>query len=1178
MSSTTRNLHRRPVYRSAAAILVLAVAFCAVATLPARAQPVVENLILNGEFDSNLEGWVREEDSRWDDLDWEQDPHSGSVTSVDWGARLWQCVTVEPDRYYRVSARAYPFGDDDDVLWIRDVTNESCPSSWFSDGFLTLTYFGPPVAWVPVAENFVMPSGITQAALLIDVNLAQNETHHFDHVEFGKIRPDAGVQMSVSDVELIPLEVFTIDVTFTSAYNGIQPELQISFPGDDWINLVDYDCEVGHVADVSQSGSHFFRWFNIPGDVHPYEHSCTITARANTGVAGTFDLRAVADCEGCDVDGDPANNEQTISMEIVPAPDVAATISVSEFPEAGDVVDVDISVTNVGTGSAGGSFTSVSVVLGLPLSLQSVTGPSCHFLTETLPGTVEGQTFLNGAQPDPRECTLTFEIPSDQPPAPLAAEVLTNIPGDYNPANNNDNDGTRIVRLLVDRVFDGWDRAPGDGVCEQTEDSGDCSLRAAVMEANALAAATGRAFTVQLPYSPSTYVLTRTTGDDAQLYGSLSIKRRMLLMGLPHPDTGARPLVAANFPSDDADRLIRIGNPAGFVRIENVHLRGQGLVPTDTDGLGTDGGLVLHQSGELVLRNVTLAEGATDGRGGAIHSASDDSNGHLTLERVKVYDNVADQGGGVAFIPEGFAIFTLEESEIYDNDAANVGGGIFAGGIGAGALPFVGIERSTIHDNEAIGGGGMLFNHVTLATVANSTVSGNVGLLQGGAIAAVQETTLAVNNSTIAFNAAAPGNNNEGDGGGIYQATDADVTLYNSVVSSNTGYQTCSPPNPPLPPICIHTAANCYGSLDSAGYNAIVTTVDSECTFNSEPTDDSTHVQLAPLADNGGLAPTHAPASFNAIVDAGDPNCLIRPGGDPLTIDQRGALRPNDGNDDGTAQCDRGAYELSESGRISVTVDDDSLGRVNSSPSGIFCGAGTGNQCSALFAFEAEVTLTATVASGSGGEFAGWEGACAGQGNPCTLTAAGDQETTALFAPVSTTRTLTVESNEPGGGVVMSSPAGIDCPGQCEAEFETASTVQLTATPSPGFEFLGFSGSGCSGAAPCTVTMDLNRQVWAEFAQATGTVTVTLAGGGSGSVSSDIVGVSCPSDCDHGWPVTETVTLSAQPTFGSHFAGWSGACSGNGDCVLDMSQAPFEVTATFSEEQPGDVIFVDRFE
>lgn len=810
-------------------------------------------------------------------------------------------------------------------------------------------------SWQQIVGYFFIPNSVTRVGLR--ARDGWSGISHFDNIIFGKAAPDIGVAMSVDTVVLNPLQNFTIDLTFNSGFNGLQPGLRIFHDGR--ISLVSHVCDVGFFSAISQGNDHYLQWTGIPEDVEPYTYTCSIVAQANTGFAGPFDLHAVAACEDCSADLYPANNEQTVPMHIVEAPDVAATVSVSDFPEAGGEVEVTLALENMGV-TSGSVVTNVSVVLDAFLPFKSADGSAC-FLSESKPGTVEGPVAVDSL--NVTECVLTLSIPEDQMQTALGVQLFTVTPADYRPDNDSDSDDTRIVNLMVNRVNDGWDRDSGDGICEQTQDSDDCSLRAAVMEANALAAETGRVFTVKIPASPFAYTLTRTSGDDSSLYGSLKIKRRMQLVGIPD-QAGNWPIVFGSFPSADADRLIRIGDPASFVRIENLHLRCQNLVPTDTDGFGSDGGLILHRSGALNLVNVTLADGATDGRGGAIYSASDDTNGDLGLEGVKIFDNLAALGGGVAFVPEtGLTTLSLEQTEIYGNQA-ETGGGILAADLHPGALPVVSINRSSLYENHALSDGGAVWLHdVTLASLDNSTISGNVAENAGGGIGVAEQTPLAINNSTVAFNEAHPGDNSEGLGGGLYLTGYATITLYNSIVSSNSAKVVCSTPNPPLPPLCFPQAANCYGIVDSAGYNAMAG--DSECGLNSEPGDVGSQVQLEPLADNGGPTLTHAPASFTWIVDAGDPACLERPGGDVLTIDQRGALRPFDGDETGGAQCDRGAYELSDSARVTVMVDDSALGRVQSSPSGIWCGAGAGDSCSALFGFKVEVTLTATVNSGS---------------------------------------------------------------------------------------------------------------------------------------------------------------------------------------------------------------------
>ncbi len=66
--------------------------------------------------------------------------------------------------------------------------------------------------------------------------------------------------------------------------------------------------------------------------------------------------------------------------------------------------------------------------------------------------------------------------------------------------------------------------------------------------------------------------------------------------------------------------------------------------------------------------------------------------------------------------------------------------------------------------------------------------------------------------------------------------------------------------------------------------------------------------------------------------------------------------------------------------------------------------------------------------------------------------------------------TLTVNRTGSGTGTVSSSPSGINCGIVCSAAFRGGSMVTLTATPSAGGMFAGWSG-GCTGTGQCVVTM-----------------------------------------------------------------------------------------------------------
>jgi hypothetical protein len=77
--------------------------------------------------------------------------------------------------------------------------------------------------------------------------------------------------------------------------------------------------------------------------------------------------------------------------------------------------------------------------------------------------------------------------------------------------------------------------------------------------------------------------------------------------------------------------------------------------------------------------------------------------------------------------------------------------------------------------------------------------------------------------------------------------------------------------------------------------------------------------------------------------------------------------------------------------------------------------------------------------------------------------------------------TLDVSKNGTGSGSVSSVPAGIDCGTTCSASFDAGTSLTLTATPSPGSYFSGFSGDGCSGKS-CRPTTDISEQtVTADF-------------------------------------------------------------------------------------------------
>jgi hypothetical protein len=85
--------------------------------------------------------------------------------------------------------------------------------------------------------------------------------------------------------------------------------------------------------------------------------------------------------------------------------------------------------------------------------------------------------------------------------------------------------------------------------------------------------------------------------------------------------------------------------------------------------------------------------------------------------------------------------------------------------------------------------------------------------------------------------------------------------------------------------------------------------------------------------------------------------------------------------------------------------------------------------------------------------------------------------------------TLTVNNTGNGSGRVTGQ--GINCGSDCVEEYDTNSTVTLTATPDSNSIFSGWSDA-CSGTGTCTITMNKAQHVMASFTDCTYSITPTF--------------------------------------------------------------------------------------
>jgi phospholipase C len=181
------------------------------------------------------------------------------------------------------------------------------------------------------------------------------------------------------------------------------------------------------------------------------------------------------------------------------------------------------------------------------------------------------------------------------------------------------------------------------------------------------------------------------------------------------------------------------------------------------------------------------------------------------------------------------------------------------------------------------------------------------------------------------------------------------------------------------------------------------------------------------------------------------------------------------------------------------------------------------------------------------------------------------KSSTTTTPPPPTNYLLTVTAPASGTGTVTSNTGGISCPGTCSASFAAGTQVTLTATAATNYTFGGWSGGNCSGNSTCTVTMTAATTVTANFSAVVAnnfTLTVTLAGTGTGTVVSSPAGINCTTGtCSGMFPQNTQITLTETPGTNSSFTSWSG-CTGTTTCMLTLTAAE-AVTATFGAAATG---------
>lgn len=494
--------------------------------------------------------------------------------------------------------------------------------------------------------------------------------------------------------------------------------------------------------------------------------------------------------------------------------------------------------------------------------------------------------------------------------------------------------------FIVDRTDD--DASVAAQAC--TASGNDCSLRGAILKANANSGST------ILVFMDTIYTLTiAPTGTNNAASGDLNLTANLTVTAVCFVPPCSNAVIQGSAVWND--RLMRVEG-SSRVWLNRLTLRGGRSGNAPGGGIWVTAGSVLSLTNSIVFDNVAMhnggginnagylflqssqvlsnsasnfggaVSGAPDSRTDATNSAFDSNTavsgggfygygGSLRLVDSEVMSNTINGGGaGIVIANSGL---TMQGSRIISNTARfGYGGGITAGptatldilssqiggnytGAWGGGIYMTdtvfAITGSVVFSNVSkIDAGGVLINAHSTGTVVNSTFSGNQAEYSGGGLYVHSTLPATLTNVTIASNLADHADSGGFGGGGIINVANSPIYLLNSIVANNRD-------NAPFV-----RSPDCFGPLQSLGYNLIGDTT--HCVISGTMTGNLTDVDplLGPLRDNGGNTLTHALLPGSPAIDTASPIiCLIR--------DQRNILRPYNGNGLEFAWCDIGAYE-----------------------------------------------------------------------------------------------------------------------------------------------------------------------------------------------------------------------------------------------------------------------------
>jgi hypothetical protein len=253
--------------------------------------------------------------------------------------------------------------------------------------------------------------------------------------------------------------------------------------------------------------------------------------------------------------------------------------------------------------------------------------------------------------------------------------------------------------------------------------------------------------------------------------GEITIGTEITIDGnVTSPDNGSDVTVDGN----DASRVFSVTG-SGTLNIDSLNITG------GQAGLANGGAVLVAAGGVVTVDHSALTGNAAD-EGGAIYTA-----GTATISDSVLSDNDTNTGGGgLANVGTAY----LNGSTVATNTANDKAGGIYNDGM-------LTVTNTTISGNQQffsdgfpdlpLRGGGGAFNDVNgTMIVTGATISANEGF-DGNGSGIKNHGDLSLTNSTISGNGGISPFFTPGEGGGIYNADDANMTLINTTMTGNQG-------------------------------------------------------------------------------------------------------------------------------------------------------------------------------------------------------------------------------------------------------------------------------------------------------------------------------------------------------------------------------------------------------